>query len=379
MSHGTQWWTGLAALALLLAGCPGDTEIADGSPNGSGGAGTSAGAGRSSPGGGGRSSLAGSGSGTAGRTGSAGQDPGAGSGGAGAGASGAGGGGGTGCPPALPALCRVCADGSCGNPVCVGTRWQFRCPEDGSAGQGGGGTTKSCFAAGCSGELCSEDPNLASPCIFREEFACYQNATCERQADGQCGWTSTPDLDACLGGGGGALRWYTTCGDPVCSNDPDPFDDPSIPNCTGQEHGDACTERDAQCDGVASCGATLICTDRDPTMQPGGCPISRARFKQDIAYLSEQELQDYHEQLMSMQLASYHYRTAPQSSPQLGFIIEDIEPSAAVRGDHVNLYGYLSMAVAAIQVQQRQIRALESELQALRHAQGEVAAPICQP
>ena len=40
---------------------------------------------------------------------------------------------------------------------------------------------------------------------------------------------------------------------------------------------------------------------------------------------------------------------------QLGFIIEELEPSAAVRGDRVNVYGYLSMAVAAIQVQDQQL------------------------
>jgi hypothetical protein len=60
------------------------------------------------------------------------------------------------------------------------------------------------------------------------------------------------------------------------------------------------------------------------------------------------------------------YKHAPAAGPQLGFIIEDIEPSLAVSGDQVNLYGYLSMAVAAIQVQQREIDALRLELSAMR-------------
>ncbi len=96
------------------------------------------------------------------------------------------------------------------------------------------------------------------------------------------------------------------------------------------------------------------------------CPISRARFKEDIAYLSEGELRAYHERIVSMPLASYHYRDARDLGPQLGFIIEDIEPSQAVSGDRVNLYGYLSMAVAAIKVQQAQIESLQREVKQLR-------------
>lgn len=47
-------------------------------------------------------------------------------------------------------------------------------------------------------------------------------------------------------------------------------------------------------------------------------------------------------------------------------MIDDIEPSVAVSGDRVNMYGYLSMAVAAIQVQQRRIAALQRGLRRLR-------------
>lgn len=54
-----------------------------------------------------------------------------------------------------------------------------------------------CIKTGCSGELCT-DQNMASPCIYRPEFACYHNATCARQDDGKCGFTKTPELTACL-------------------------------------------------------------------------------------------------------------------------------------------------------------------------------------
>jgi hypothetical protein len=180
--------------------------------------------------------------------------------------------------------------------------------------------------------------------------------------------------------GSGELRWYQACGDPICTDDPESSDDPSIPNCTDDEEpGKTCNEKGARCDGIGSCGANWLCSDRDP-ISPGGCPISRARFKQDIDYVSEQERLAYHEQLVSLPLASWHYRTAPSDAPQLGFIIEDIEPSAAVSGDRVNMYGYLSMAVAAIQVQQDQIDALEHELRALRdRLAAQEGAPICAP
>jgi cysteine-rich repeat protein len=57
-----------------------------------------------------------------------------------------------------------------------------------------------CVVAGCSGELCV-DERLdvgVSICLWKEEFSCYESAVCERQADGQCGWTETPDFHACL-------------------------------------------------------------------------------------------------------------------------------------------------------------------------------------
>jgi eight-cysteine-cluster-containing protein len=55
----------------------------------------------------------------------------------------------------------------------------------------------SCMISGCSGELCGTE-SLVSPCIWRDEYACYQNATCDRQRDGTCGWTATHELTSCL-------------------------------------------------------------------------------------------------------------------------------------------------------------------------------------
>lgn len=60
-------------------------------------------------------------------------------------------------------------------------------------------TSDGCFVGGCSGQICSDQEGVVSTCEWREEYACYQAATCERQPDGACGWTPTAELNACLG------------------------------------------------------------------------------------------------------------------------------------------------------------------------------------
>ena len=78
--------------------------------------------------------------------------------------------------------------------------------------------------------------------------------------------------------------------------------------------------------------------------------------------------------MLAIPLASYEYKSDPTATPQLGFILEDVEPSPATSGDHVNLYGYLSMAVNAVQLQAKEIEALKQEVAALR-AQSKRAMP----
>ena len=56
-----------------------------------------------------------------------------------------------------------------------------------------------CYVGGCSGQICSDQPGALSTCEYREEYACYKTATCERQGGGECGWTMTPALNICLG------------------------------------------------------------------------------------------------------------------------------------------------------------------------------------
>lgn len=59
-------------------------------------------------------------------------------------------------------------------------------------------STGGCYVGGCSGQICSDRDDVVSTCEWREEYACYQRARCERQADGQCGWTQTDELRQCL-------------------------------------------------------------------------------------------------------------------------------------------------------------------------------------
>lgn len=59
-------------------------------------------------------------------------------------------------------------------------------------------TSAGCFVGGCSGQICSDSPGAISDCMYREEYACYKTAKCERQSNGQCGWAQTTELKMCL-------------------------------------------------------------------------------------------------------------------------------------------------------------------------------------
>lgn len=56
-----------------------------------------------------------------------------------------------------------------------------------------------CRPTGCSGQVCS-DEDIMTTCEYKEEYACYKSAKCERQASGACGWTETAELKGCLAG-----------------------------------------------------------------------------------------------------------------------------------------------------------------------------------
>lgn len=174
------------------------------------------------------------------------------------------------------------------------------------------------------------------------------------------------------------LRWYLGCPPRIPGNQACP---PSVVTCTTEEIGAYCGKADATCCQAASlcaggqCNAPLVCTEDDPRNPPGAeCRlVSRRRFKHDIEYLAHSDLEGLRSKLLGMNLTRFRYKGDPASSvPHLGFIIEDVEPSPSVdsRVDAVDLYGYVSMAVATIQVQEGEIQTLRREIDALRRRMG---------
>ena len=101
----------------------------------------------------------------------------------------------------------------------------------------------------------------------------------------------------------------------------------------------------------------------------GGAQGSSIRLKKDVAYLDEAGRARVAEDVLSMRLANWEY-IEPKLSGQrhLGIIIEDNPEIAAVNPgkESVDLYSYASMAIAAVQVQAREIAALRAEVLALR-------------
>jgi hypothetical protein len=93
--------------------------------------------------------------------------------------------------------------------------------------------------------------------------------------------------------------------------------------------------------------------------------VSRARFKKDIRFLSSAELRAYSREVIELPLATFRYRSGDERT-RLGFLIDGHESLACVDGDRVDLYGYTSMAVAALQVQEEEIAQLRAEVAAMR-------------
>jgi hypothetical protein len=187
-------------------------------------------------------------------------------------------------------------------------------------------------------------------------------------ACGQSGDSAAPDgLDRDDGAARRMLQLWYTCGDVVCRG---ATRDPSIPLCGAREAGDGCASRGLECDIRGDdCNRTLVCAASDPTA--GGCPISKRVYKTDIRYLSAQETDAVRDELLAMPLATWQYTAeGAGAATHLGFVIDDVPASPAVSesGDTVDLYGYTSMAIAALQAQQREIEALRAEVEALKAA-----------
>lgn len=58
-----------------------------------------------------------------------------------------------------------------------------------------------CVISGCSSQICAEE-EMMSTCEYNPIYACYKEpgVRCEKQENGQCGWTQTEALKSCLAG-----------------------------------------------------------------------------------------------------------------------------------------------------------------------------------
>jgi eight-cysteine-cluster-containing protein len=63
--------------------------------------------------------------------------------------------------------------------------------------RGSSSLNKKCIVTGCSGQVCA-DQQVNTTCEYREHYACYSEAKCERQENGTCGWTESEELSVCL-------------------------------------------------------------------------------------------------------------------------------------------------------------------------------------
>ncbi|GDX83418.1 hypothetical protein LBMAG42_52290 [Deltaproteobacteria bacterium] len=165
-------------------------------------------------------------------------------------------------------------------------------------------------------------------------------------------------------------EWFFTCGDPVCQGYTGPTE--GIALCTSQTAGEACAQEGKTCDPEDDCNAMLVCATEDPTAGAGGCPISKRAAKHDIQYLSDSDRAAAAAQVLDMRLATWAYNGQPAADrAHLGFIIDDVaatSPAVTPDGGHVDLYGYTSLTVAAVQAQEQRILALEARIAQLEAA-----------
>jgi hypothetical protein len=171
------------------------------------------------------------------------------------------------------------------------------------------------------------------------------------------------------------LTWYSTCGDPSCSGYTGPY--PGVPMCPDINEGDPCDVAEATCDFTSDCNAVMVCATEDPKQQAGGCPISRAAFKQDIHYTDASELSGYYQDVLELRLATWRYRDRHDDKQSLGVILEDGEsevsgPEGRVKiwadpaNDRVDTYSYGSLAIVGVQVQAAELADMRAQMAALQ-------------
>lgn len=242
---------------------------------------------------------------------------------------------------ALPLLLLLFV-GGCNQPVAEG----------GGSGSGSGGASSSGGSGGSSsGGACGGCPSGQSCCGTACRDLQSDSANC-----GHCGIVC-PAGQLCQGGACGpspCLSGATCAAGTACC-------------------GSQCCGGPQVCCSVSAGAATWACYDADAGCPAGctgpQCPISSRRYKKDIAYLGEADRAKLEDELLRLPLATFRYKSEPETAQaRLGFMVEDATSPACVAapGDRVDLYGYATMAVAALQEQEKEIRALRAELERLK-------------
>lgn len=61
-----------------------------------------------------------------------------------------------------------------------------------------GANQTACYIGGCSNQICSGQKDVNTTCEYRPEYACLKYSRCEKQTNGNCGWTETTEYRKCL-------------------------------------------------------------------------------------------------------------------------------------------------------------------------------------
>ncbi len=222
-----------------------------------------------------------------------------------------------------------------------------------------------------------------------------------------CGGASTTDIDGGVDSGGGD----STVGDSGPGNDSGPAGDSGPGTDAGNDAGcgdGGCAAPSGDCANT-KCAVNEVCVTKTSGVQTthqcyplpacgcqgkssceciGGCacgneqcqsltdgitcvgPVSRREFKTDISYVGDEEQKELARQALQTNLAEYRYKTEPESAKRhLGFIIDDMpasSPAVAGDGTHVDLYGYSTMLLATVKEQQKQIDAMQKQINELK-------------
>jgi len=224
--------------------------------------------------------------------------------------------------------------------------------EDTSPPCGGCPTGKTCCESRFEGDV----PRCVDTALNPEHCG-----VCGHLCDGACAGSGCVDAPAC------SAAAPSCPGDLRCST-----------SATGPDGQGRCCPPGTQFE-VSIADFMGCCPDGDDCgCTQGMCPISVRSAKADIRYLAPSDLDALRRELLGVRLATYRYAQDERRQRRLGFIIDDGPPQTSVAADgaHVDLYGYASLAVAALQSQARELDALHAEVDALRREVEQLRAAL---